>query len=657
MSKKKSEKQQAQNLQSVQNPIFAKNLQALFQQDEALAVRLFSMEGNEKFDVFMGKDPVDINIINKENFKYIYEKPVSDVHNMLDSTEKEYKRYPIMYFYGLGNGIFYKGLLYNDSHKRIIVIEPELEIIYIVLNLLDLSKELASERLILFYSENVTFSQLYFLIAKKDISPFIKLYDMHIHSYFYDDYGDDYERINRYFTEAFVQYAASCGNSIDDNLQGIEQNLINVVHMITNYPYVPLVKKRLGLLDTAVIVSTGPSLTKQLPILKKFAPYVSVISVDASYPILLKNGIIPDYVTSIERGAKTSTFFEAKDKKMDKDIYFVVASLTHPDTIRNLKDRKMVLTMRPNTEERSLGLDQHGYLGIGHSTANQAYQLAYVLKHKNIVLIGQDLAYGKDGVSHAQGHRYYEEESEYDLYAPAYGGDGEVKTTFIWNLFKNQFEKDIEQSSKEDFVTYNCTEGGARINGAIERPFLEVMNELCKDKKVKKLPNVQKVSEQVANKNMLKLYKNINKKIAIQTLAKQKIEKVFLKVVPKIDELIKLRDESKADESFFPKLVKISNDIDVLKNTLANKKFVKYIGNILGISVNFQELELAKIAVAPSDTTMQKVNKLFEWLEMHKYWLFSAAGGLNADIETTQRASKNLIKEMKKRKILPVQKG
>ena len=70
------------------------------------------------------------------------------------------------------------------------------------------------------------------------------------------------------------------------------------------------------------------------------------------------------------------------------------------------------------------------------------------------------------------------------------------------------------------------------------------------------------------------------------------------------------------------------------------------------MAVYCQELELAKISVASSDTVMQKVNKLVEWVEMHKYWLFSAAGGLNAEIEVTRKASKNLIKELKKRGLI-----
>ena len=70
------------------------------------------------------------------------------------------------------------------------------------------------------------------------------------------------------------------------------------------------------------------------------------------------------------------------------------------------------------------------------------------------------------------------------------------------------------------------------------------------------------------------------------------------------------------------------------------------------MAVYHQELELAKISVASSDTTMQKVNKLVEWVEMHKYWLFSAAGGLNAEIEVTRKTSKNLVKELKKRGLI-----
>lgn len=651
IKKTDNKKHKDQEYEQIQNPIFKKNLQALFTQDEILAARLFGISEQKDYEVFIGKDPIDINIINNKNFKYVYESPAKDVENMITTIEKQYKRYPIMYFYGLGNGIFYKAILKNETHQRIVVVEPELEIIYITLNLIDLSQELISQRLVLFYSKFATYTQFYFLVSKPEFTAYAKIYDLHIHTPFYDQFEDDYQTINKNFTRAISQMVVSHGNSIDDALLGVKHHIQNLPQMIKNYSYVELVRKRHSKMDTAIIVATGPSLDKQLETLKKFAPYVSIISLDASYPILAKHGIVPDYVTSIERVVETSSFFNKRYGKFDKDIYFIVASLTHKQTIKNILPRRLVLTMRPQQSELVFNMKDYGYLGIGHSTANQAYQLAYALNHKNIVLIGQDLAFGADGQSHAKGHAFTQQD-EY-IMTKAYGGNGEVRTTYVWNLFKNQYEKDIEQSNKEGFKTYNCTEGGARIEGSIERPFLELMQELCANKEPKNLPNISKVSPQKAQRDLLKAYGFIQKKLEALQLVKDKVESIFLQVAPQIDDIIKLRDDDKLDENIFNKLVAITKKIDKAKDYIGLAKFKKYIENIVSISIYYQELELAKIAVAPSDTPMQKVNKLVEWVEIHKYWLFSVAGGLDADIQTTKKASINLINELKKREIFP----
>ena len=638
------------SIEQLDNPIFKKNLQALFHQDEILAARLFGMGGHEKYDVFVGKDPLDINIIDRKTLKYVYERPVADVTQNLETTEKEYKRYPIMYFYGLGNGVFYKALLKNQTHERVIVIEPGIEIIYIVLNLIDLSEELESERLVLFLSEFSTYTQFYFLVVEKKFSAYAKTYNLHVHTPFYEQFNEDILRINENFVRAISQMVAAHGNSIDDTLIGVQHHLENLPTMVTNYCYADLVKKRHELMDTAIIVATGPSLDKQLETLKIYAPYVTVISLDASYPILLKHGIAPDYVTSIERVVPTSTFFEKSDAKLDENAYFIVASLTHRKTIKNILPRRLALTMRPQQDEKGYKLDDFGYLGIGHSTANQAYQLAYALGHKNIVLIGQDLAFAPDGKSHASGHAFAQSD-EY-LYIPAYGGEGEVRTTYVWDKFKNQYEKDIEQSNLEGFKTYNCTEGGARIKGSIERPFLETMKELTEGKEPKNLPNTNKVSDKRADKYLLKAYKHVIKKIQTQNLVRERVEKTFLKIVPQIDEILERKENIIYDEALFENLVKISDEIDAAKDFLSKEKFRPYAENIIVMAVYYQELELAKISVKPSDTLEQKITKLIEWAEIHKYWLFSVAGALHADTQTTKKASKNLVNELKARKLI-----
>lgn len=629
---------------------FARNLKALFQQDEILAAKLFGMSSQGHFDVRLGSDPIDINIIDTKSGISVYNNAVSQVEELLQNIEDKYKRYPVMYFYGLGNGVFYKGLLHNKTHERIVVVEPNIEIIYIVLHFIDLEQELLSQRLMLFYSKLTTYTQLYYLVSKTEYTIFARTYELHIHTEFYDSFAEDYKRINKDFTTAITQMVVGYGNSIDDVLLGTSQHTQNIPAMIEGYPYRDIIRKRHNLMDTAIIVATGPSLDKQLSTLKKFAPYVSVISLDASLPILAKHGIKPDYVTSIERVEATSTFFKPLHKNIDSDAYFVVASVTHKQTIKNLKNRRLSLTMRPQTEELMLDMNRFGYLGIGHSTANQAFQLAFVLGHKNIVLIGQDLAYAPDGKSHATGHAFAQAD-EY-FYTVAYGGEGEVRTTYIWEKFKNQYEADIENAKIDNVTTYNCTEGGARINGAIEKPFLETMIELTEGLKPKKLPSINRLNQQNVKKYLMQAYRKIQKKVSTQKMVKQKIEEIFLDVAPRIDEMIELKKQDKISTKHFNKLLSISKKIDKVKFIITKDSLRKYIENIVQISIFYQELDLAKIALAPSETTQEKTNKLLDWVIVHKYWLFSIAGGLNADIQTTVKASKNLKKSMKKYGIL-----
>lgn len=96
MTEKKDRKVAAQiketKLNGITNPIFEKNLQALFQQDEILAVRLFGMNIQTKYEIVLDKsDPIHINIINKESNETIYKDPVEEISKMLDDIEKNIK--------------------------------------------------------------------------------------------------------------------------------------------------------------------------------------------------------------------------------------------------------------------------------------------------------------------------------------------------------------------------------------------------------------------------------------------------------------------------------------------------------------------------------------------------------------------------------------
>ncbi|RUK15043.1 DUF115 domain-containing protein, partial [Campylobacter coli] len=260
-----------------------------------------------------------------------------------------------------------------------------------------------------------------------------------------------------------------------------EQFVYNLPQMITHPSYKELLSKRKGVSDTAIIVSTGPSLTKQLPLLKKYASKATIFCADSSYPILAKHGIKPDYVLSLERIPLTSEFFNNDFGEFDKDICFIIKSVVHPHTTKYLQknNRNFMLVSTYASFIQYLKLDYFGYFNMGKSVANMSYLLTEYLNYKNIILIGQDLAYAKDGFSHTKDYKNLDKHEGHfqrdkgKFQCLAYGGNGKVESSEIWTMFRLIFENDINYFQKFfNITTYNCTEGGARIEGTIEKPFL-----------------------------------------------------------------------------------------------------------------------------------------------------------------------------------------
>ncbi|EAW7409574.1 6-hydroxymethylpterin diphosphokinase MptE-like protein, partial [Campylobacter coli] len=159
-------------------------------------------------------------------------------------------------------------------------------------------------------------------------------------------------------------------------------------------------------------------------------------------------------------------------------ICFIIKSIVHPNAINYLTKKTDNFTIVSTYASfiQYLKLDYFGYFNMGFSVAHMACYLSLHLNHKNIIFIGQDLAYAENGNSHPddyQNSANYESQMYEHILTIAYGGNGKVETHSIWLLFKNWFENEmIPNTRKMGITTYNCTEGGARIEGTIEKPFL-----------------------------------------------------------------------------------------------------------------------------------------------------------------------------------------
>ncbi|WP_201459633.1 motility associated factor glycosyltransferase family protein, partial [Campylobacter jejuni] len=610
---------------------------------------------SSKFELILGKDNLDINLKDTSiknngggyNENLLYQDPIKELQTMLNTYNDKYLLYPVLYFYGFGNGVLFKALLQNKNHQHIVVFEKDIEIIWIMFHILDFSHELQNARLIVLNTNKLEIQDYNELCSFKPFFQFSRIYFLELMSHYYERFHEDVLELNKKLAENFKNSIVSHGNDPLDALQGIEQFVYNLPQMITHPSYKELLSKRKGISDTAIIVSTGPSLTKQLPLLKKYASKATIFCADSSYPILAKHGIKPDYVCMLERTEITAEFFNHDFGEFDKDIMFICAGVVHPKAIEYLKgrNRKYLIIPRYLYFPIYIKLKYFDFLYNTPSVAHMSYFLSVLLNHKNIIFIGQDLAYAENGNSHPddyQNSANYESQMYEHILTEAYGGNGKVETHSIWLLFKNWFENEmIPNTRKMGITTYNCTEGGARIEGTIEKPFLWACENLLDKDLNKPFEKLEPLSLNKQNEFLLKAYYKVYQSIQhcrdfskILSNDFEKIQSIYLSLNEK-EEYLNLAIEK----------------IDGFKNKLENIKQMQDLYEILQPLRTQFELNLARIYVLNPKTKEDAFNKSILWIKEHLEFMELVYGHIKAQENALIKNILPLEEKLKERKL------
>ncbi|WP_270984988.1 motility associated factor glycosyltransferase family protein [Campylobacter upsaliensis] len=564
----------------------------------------------------------------------------------LKEFKEKYPLYPVLYFYGISNAFMIENLLQNPYHCHLIIYERDLALLYVVLSSIDLSTALAQKRLLIFNEV----SQMEYIFETQPFLAYSRTYFLELMSDFYATEQKEILALNSFLMEGFKKSILKQGNDPKDALQGIRQYVYNLASMIKNPSLNELLAKRKAKFKSCVIVSTGPSLSKQLPLLKEVQEKVVIFAADSAYPILMQNDIVPDYVCMVERTDFTAEFFKHDFGDKDKKTTFLLASLVHPNAIEYLekRGRNYVLIPKHLNFAQYVDLKAFSLLSSAVSVAHMAFAIALELEFKELVFIGQDLAYSDVGHSHPKDYQHsanFESEAYEKIKVVAYGGEGFVESHEIWIFFRQILEDLIKYVVSAKI--YNATQGGARIEGMIEKPF----SECCKDFNENKtnLIKLENLSEDKQKEYALKAYAKVKKafkeSVEFQAMLRayyEDIEPEFLRLntldleeglresfslVLKVD---KFRDEFGAISSVFYELIHAFfahfcmnlNKILVLnpltkedffnKNVLYIKDHLDFIQSIFGF-VKAQE-ETLKFALTPLENTL-KTKGLSKYVE------------------------------------------
>ncbi|HED4896779.1 TPA: motility associated factor glycosyltransferase family protein [Campylobacter jejuni] len=489
--------------------LLEKNIQALLSGvNEPLGNKLLNFIQNKTCSRFNIDE--NLNIYDKTHNVFMYENLEEEINFFYQSILEKTHRYPFACIYGIGNALLIKNLA--KHYKHLFIFESEIELFILALSVIDLSEELKVYKVVLFdcVAKDLEI-QIAMIFDQQSILEYLSLYEMFISSHYYLKY---YETSILSLNELCIKSASVAIRNADITcflpLLTHGQFLQNIPSMLESIPFQRILSERKNKFENAIVVSAGPSLAKQLPLLKAYQDKAVIFCADGALSMLEKEGIVPDYVTNLDFTDLAMKFFQNKENKTSLNI---LSCATHPNVVHSLKAENCMIVLRNKALYQRFNLNDFGYIDTGTHVSHFSYTLALALGFKNIIMIGQDLAFDEKGNSHSKGFDFGEkfsgEENIDKLKVPAYAGKGEVLTHITWNDYRIKLEY-LFACNDQKAKFYNATEGGARINFTEELSFKECCEKLLTKEKPKfELP--KSLTKNRSDKLLVKFKEKIQK--------------------------------------------------------------------------------------------------------------------------------------------------
>ncbi|EDO8815243.1 DUF115 domain-containing protein [Campylobacter coli] len=490
--------------------ILEKNIQALLSGvNEPLGNKLLNFIQNKTCSRFNIDE--NLNIYDKTHNVFMYENLEEEINFFYQSILEKTPRYPFVCIYGIGNALLIKNLA--KHYKHLFVFESEIELFILALSTIDLSEELKVYKVVLFdcVAKDLEI-QIAMIFDQQSILEYLSLYEMFINTSYYLRF---YEKQIVFLNEVCLKTIGVAVRNADIScflpLLTYEQFLQNIPFMLESIPFQRILNERKNKFDNAIVVSAGPSLTKQLPLLKAYQDKAVIFCADGALSMLEKEGIVPDYVTNLDYSDWPIKFFQNKENL--KQSIIALECATHPNVVRSLNAENCMIVLRNKALYQRFNLNDFGYIDTGTHVSHFSYTLALALGFKNIIMIGQDLAFDEEGNSHSKGFSYGEqfsgEKTVPTLKTQAYAGKGEVLTHVAWNDYRIKLEY-LFACNDQKAKFYNATEGGARINFTEELSFKECCEKLLTKEKPKfELP--KSLTKNRSDKLLVKFKEKIQK--------------------------------------------------------------------------------------------------------------------------------------------------
>lgn len=441
--------------------VFEKNLDALKQKNESLWAALIEYENHQsecRAFVEAAKNGESIVGYHGENRDYY----LNSTYNPTKEAEKlmgEYFSMPENSFLsvcGLANGSFARTFLSHNHDAAIYVYEPCIDVFLAVMQQIDIT-DLLSNNLFFLSVEPLNpddFGQFLFTYISQMNEHTNRYMALPIYQKLFVDGCNRYSQEIRDKYECYriqINTWMKTGKTI--GLAGI-RNMRFLPGCRSGADYRNLFPKDLP----AIIVAAGPSLKKNVELLKEAKDKAVIFVVDSAINTVMQHGIKPDFVITVDTNKELKNF----TAEGLSDVFFLAEAASNTKVLDMVKPKNLVFYstdsgtwMRMFAEEGTSIFEVYA----GGSVALDAMAVAKDWGFQRIIMIGQDLA--------MTGNRQYVDGGELDAQAKfnaptmyvkdIYGNDILTKKDYF--TFIQEIEELAYKNQDIDFI--DATEGGA----------------------------------------------------------------------------------------------------------------------------------------------------------------------------------------------------
>jgi len=448
------------------------------------------------------QDDMVINIAVRTSGKdYVlcdHEDPISEAYAWIDRYVDPSNSVDIVF--GIGMAFHLEVLTTSFPNKKILIIEPSIDLFYQILCVRNLDFLLEKTEILVDEDRDTILNKIGTFFWSTDEGG-IQLEPLEVYAELFpelwDDLKDRFIKMAQSFTVDIVTRRKFGELWVHNNIKNF--NLIteasNAAELIGKFKGIP-----------AILVSAGPSLKKNIHLLKELKEKCVIMAAGTAVNILQDFGITPHFMMGIDAGENEGKIHE---RVTGKDIYFLYSNQIYPGSIKSYQGPKFLMNypMDLYTNEffkrKNIKSD---FFFSGPSVANTCFDALYKMGCNPIILVGQDLAY-TDESSYANekpgalSEKIRESQGAYVKVKDIYGND--VYTTPAFLAMKNWFEGYFEKAA-QNVEIINATEGGLNIEYAKNETLANVMNryqfkkqDFAKD--IEEIHHVSRFSECIGN--------------------------------------------------------------------------------------------------------------------------------------------------------------